>query len=259
MTSALVGRPRVGRSFPPIRLRPAPPVDPPFDDDAAPRTWADPRAEQLLLEWSPRAAGPAAASRRATDGGASSGGSTGTGTPPESRVAARRFAGACLEILNGYRPAAHLRPLTMAADAAGVLEQLGLARERVRVLRESAGRSAPRTQTGTAPRTQTGAIPRGQARAIPGATSRVAVGTGAVAGWRPAAPQVEAQPAGGGGPRRAGAGPGPVRLLRLRVCEPRSGVAEAAAVLSCSGRAWALAFRLEHRRGHWLCTTAVVV
>lgn len=50
-----------------------------------------------------------------------------------------------------------------------------------------------------------------------------------------------------------------VRLRRLHVCEPRAGVAEVAAVLGHVGRAWALAFRLERRRGTWLCTAVRVV
>ncbi|RQX18779.1 hypothetical protein DDE19_06585 [Micromonospora ureilytica] len=46
-----------------------------------------------------------------------------------------------------------------------------------------------------------------------------------------------------------------VRLLRLRVCEPRETAVEAAAVLTGAGdRSWAMALRLEHRRGRWLCT-----
>ncbi|MFE9188805.1 Rv3235 family protein [Micromonospora sp. NPDC007208] len=51
-----------------------------------------------------------------------------------------------------------------------------------------------------------------------------------------------------------------VRLLRLRVCEPREGAVEAAAVLTgAGGRSWAMALRLEHRRGRWLCTALHVL
>ncbi|PZF90638.1 Rv3235 family protein, partial [Micromonospora endophytica] len=46
-----------------------------------------------------------------------------------------------------------------------------------------------------------------------------------------------------------------LHLRRLRVCEPRPTAIEAAAVLSgTAGRSWAMALRLEQRRGHWLCT-----
>lgn len=51
-----------------------------------------------------------------------------------------------------------------------------------------------------------------------------------------------------------------VRLLRLRVCEPREAAVEAAAVLTAAGgRSWAMALRLEHRRGRWLCTALHVL
>jgi hypothetical protein len=50
-----------------------------------------------------------------------------------------------------------------------------------------------------------------------------------------------------------------VQLRRLRVCEPRAGVAEAAAALGLADRTWALAFRLERRRGRWLCTAARLI
>ncbi|MDM4722621.1 Rv3235 family protein [Micromonospora sp. WMMA1363] len=49
-------------------------------------------------------------------------------------------------------------------------------------------------------------------------------------------------------------------LRRLRVCEPRSGVVEAAAVLTGpAGRVWAMAFRLDHRRGKWVCSALQVL
>ncbi|MDR7279151.1 Rv3235 family protein [Catenuloplanes atrovinosus] len=50
-----------------------------------------------------------------------------------------------------------------------------------------------------------------------------------------------------------------VRPRRLRVCEPRPGVAEASAVLTTAGRTWALAYRLELLHGRWLATAFTVV
>jgi hypothetical protein len=55
-----------------------------------------------------------------------------------------------------------------------------------------------------------------------------------------------------------------VRLRRMRICEPRPGVAEICAVLSTAGggsapeagRCWAAAFRLERSQGQWRCTVA---
>ncbi|MFD0824025.1 Rv3235 family protein, partial [Micromonospora zhanjiangensis] len=48
----------------------------------------------------------------------------------------------------------------------------------------------------------------------------------------------------------------PFRLRRVRVCEPRPGAAEIAAVLGRGDRAWAMTLRLERRRGNWLLTDA---
>jgi hypothetical protein len=60
-----------------------------------------------------------------------------------------------------------------------------------------------------------------------------------------------------------GAAPGrPVqlaRLRRMRVCEPRAGVAEVAAVIGTATRGWAVAFRIEHHGGTWLCSTVHVL
>lgn len=52
---------------------------------------------------------------------------------------------------------------------------------------------------------------------------------------------------------------GRVNPRRLRVCEPRPGVAEASAVLTTAGRTWALAYRLELAHGRWLATAFTVV
>ncbi|KAB1901361.1 Rv3235 family protein, partial [Micromonospora sp. AMSO31t] len=51
-----------------------------------------------------------------------------------------------------------------------------------------------------------------------------------------------------------------LQLRRLRVSEPRAGAVEGAAVLAGTGGAsWAIALRLEHRRGTWLCTVLDVL
>jgi hypothetical protein len=46
---------------------------------------------------------------------------------------------------------------------------------------------------------------------------------------------------------------GRVMLRHLRVCEPRDGVAEVAAILGRGDQVWAMAVRLERHRGAWLC------
>uniref|UniRef100_UPI00366DC01F Rv3235 family protein n=1 Tax=Plantactinospora solaniradicis TaxID=1723736 RepID=UPI00366DC01F len=115
------------------------------------------------------------------------------GATPEAKHAARRFLATCLEIVNGYRPAGHVRPLSSPAEAAGIVEQLASAATRI------GGRSRP------------------------------------------------------GQPVRT------VRLQRLRVCEPRPGVAEAAAAVGVAGRTWAVAFRIERRRGSWVGVSVEVL
>jgi hypothetical protein len=53
-------------------------------------------------------------------------------TPMAAQVAAGRFVAACVEVLNGFRPAAHLRALTTPFDYAAVVKQL-THRARIRV------------------------------------------------------------------------------------------------------------------------------
>jgi hypothetical protein len=53
-----------------------------------------------------------------------------TGASTEARLAVRRFVGTCVEVLNGYRPAAHLRRLSQPREAATVVAQ-GLAGARL--------------------------------------------------------------------------------------------------------------------------------
>jgi hypothetical protein len=238
-----------GPPRPAIRVRPAPALEPPFDDERPPRAWAGPGAEQLALDLraAARPGGPSADRRAApasagtasaggaSAGGASAGGASAgalsvsrasvsrasaapastarastapapTGPSAETHTAVRRFIRLCLEIFNGYRPTGHVRAVTTPGQAASVIEQVGLARERVIALRRASGPGTP-----------------------------------------PAAGRRTLRPA------------EVVSLRHVQVCEPRSGVAEAAAVLHTAGRTWALAVRLESCRGRWLCTAARAV
>jgi hypothetical protein len=105
---------------PPIRLRPAPRHEPPFDDERDPLTWPSPH--QLAFDWprpskSPEPPEPSPPAVRRT---------VVTGASAEARLAVRRFVAMCVEVLNGYRPAAHLRRLAQPREAATVVAQ-GLA------------------------------------------------------------------------------------------------------------------------------------
>lgn len=219
---------------PPIRLRPAPASDPPFDDEIEPQAWAT--AHQLALDWgaaqraAPEAsststthpcdtpdpygttaaapAGTAAAASVGTAAAASAGtGAAGpvvAGASAEARLAVRQFVGACVEVVNGYRPAAHLRRLSVPVHASAVVAQAIAANHRVSEMRRAAGRST-----------------------------------------RSAA--------------RHGRRPDPVAVRGLRLCEPRPGAVEAAVLLITADRTWAMAIRLERHQQSWLATTLRLV
>ncbi|GAA2709236.1 Rv3235 family protein [Micromonospora olivasterospora] len=189
---------------PAVRLRPAPPIDPPCTDEPV-DGWPRPAAAQLALDLfeahrrsAARPAGRTPGPRPTPAGPGRSASSIPppaalvTATPEATR-AAQRFVATCLEILNGYRPLGQIRPMSEPARSADVVQELARA----------AARTGPVRRRSTRPT---------------------------------------------------------VRLRRLRVCEPRPAAVEAAAVLAgTNGRTWAMALRLEHRRGRWLCTTLQVL
>jgi hypothetical protein len=131
---------------PSISLRPAPPCEPPFDDELEPAVWAS--AHQLALDWSPaglaRLAPPpmpdetAVVARPAVVAGASH----------DAKLAVHRFVRMCVEVLNGHRPPAQLRQLSVPVDAAKVVAQAMTGARRVADLRRAAaaprGRRPPR-------------------------------------------------------------------------------------------------------------------
>ena len=179
---------------PAIRLRRAPRHEPPFDDERDPHAWPFPH--QLTLDWAKpamdpfgpaSASAPASAPRRRT---------AVTGASAEAKAAVRRFVSTCVEVLNGYRPAAHLRRLSQPREAATVVAQ-GLAGAR-RVTEARQARTG-----GRAPR-----------------------------------------------PRRSA----PAAVVRLRLCEPREGAVEAAAILLIGDRTHAMALRLERHDESWQAT-----
>jgi hypothetical protein len=159
----------VRRDPPPaIRLRPVPRCDPPFDDELP----SDARvsADQLTFPWPPASAVPprgevppvgasagVLAGEAATqdaqvgahgrlDAGAQgaagmamrSGCAAGAVTAGDAKLAVRRFVSVCVEVLNGYRPAAHLRPLALPMEAPAVVAQGIAGARRVAELRQTA-------------------------------------------------------------------------------------------------------------------------
>jgi len=74
------------------------------------------------------------------------------GEAGDARLAVRRFVNACVEVLNGYRPAAHLRRLALPAEAARVVAQAIAGAHRVAELRRrDLRRPAPRARRRAAP------------------------------------------------------------------------------------------------------------
>jgi hypothetical protein len=202
MTAALVTRTAPTRTRRPIavRVRSAPPLEPPFDDDVP----ADARqagGPMLPLDW-PHLPPPRGTSGTGSDPSTSSDDAptaarhdlrdqrdAPTDAPSAAAVAARRFISLCVEVLNGFRPASHLRPFTAPAQLTAITGHL---------VRRTARRHLA-------------------------------------------------------GPRAV------VRIKTIRVCEPRPGVAEVAAVLTRDTSTWAMAARLERREQTWLCTVVEVL
>jgi hypothetical protein len=155
-----------GPPRPAIRLRPAPALEPPFDDEMASPTWAGPGADQLALDLGTGPVGPPAAARRPPSPDSAAGAVAGASA--ESVGAVRRFVRLCLEIFNGYRPTGHVRPLTNPAYVAGVVEQIGLAHLRVAALNRRAGpvRAAVRPARGASHRTTPRNAPVGLRRLL---------------------------------------------------------------------------------------------
>ncbi|WP_328465419.1 Rv3235 family protein [Actinoplanes sp. NBC_00393] len=120
---------------PAIRLRPVPRYEPPFDDELAPQVWAS--ARQLPLDWSAQEVPPVP-----SDGPRALPGPRTDPAPPvvagassDAKLAVRRFVHLCVEVLNGYRPPAHLRRLALPAEAASVVAEGLAGARRVAALR----------------------------------------------------------------------------------------------------------------------------
>jgi len=141
---------------PAIRLRRAPRCDPPFDDERRTETWSSP--DQLSFDLVRLMAGRRrdAAQRAASSSPSPSrppnsappptgvhSAQCAPGVSPDARLAVRRFISSCVEVLNGYRPAAHLRRLAQPREAATVVAQGVTAAHRVAQERRRPGPGTP--------------------------------------------------------------------------------------------------------------------
>ncbi|RIV34601.1 Rv3235 family protein [Micromonospora radicis] len=214
----MIDRRRPGPSRPPVRLRPAPAFDPPCVDEGD-GAWPRPSDDQLTLDFFGAQQRPA---RREPD-----------------RASAPR--GASRPAPARPRPSRQLPPGALAT-ATPVATQVAH-RFVANCLEVFNGFRAPvQLRHQLDPARAALLLPElARATARGGAARATARGTAARAAAR-------------GGSRHRSAHP-TLRLRRLRVCELHSTAIEAAAVLTgAAGTSWAMAVRLDHRRGSWLCT-----
>ena len=136
-----------------LGVRPAPPLDPPFDDASQPPSgmellpvdWSAADAERRQISAPKRGLSRPGDTRKKGDasppgshapsGGPSGGPAGGAVQPPvvAARAALQRYVGMCVEVLNGYRPTAHLRPITDLQRFNDVADQLVRRTVRVRM------------------------------------------------------------------------------------------------------------------------------
>ncbi|MBG0563112.1 hypothetical protein I4J89_16810 [Actinoplanes sp. NEAU-A11] len=128
---------------PAIRLRPVPRYEPPFDDELTPQVWAS--ARQLPLDWTARQLPPASAPSGDQPAPAPAPPVL-AGASSDAKLAVRRFVHLCVEVLNGYRPAAHLRRLALPAEAADVVAEGLAGARRVAELRNASRAAGRRTR-----------------------------------------------------------------------------------------------------------------
>lgn len=104
-----------------IRVRPAPPCDPPYDDERPPEDiWTVP--VQPLWELAPPPPAPKATTNRPAP----------APIPADVRTTAARVVHTCLEVINGLRPVAQLRALADPLEAHTVVSTMTRATRRLR-------------------------------------------------------------------------------------------------------------------------------
>jgi len=170
------------------------------------------------------------------------------GIVPPVAASAQRYVRICLEVLNGFRPASHLRTLGGPVEFSTVVSQLSRRRNGRGHFTQApdaamAATGAPANRRAVHP-TATGARNAAPAAA---ASSPATVGVA-----RYGVPASTAR-------RNAPGAAQPFRLLRMRLSEPRDGVAEIVAVLSYAGSSLAMALRLERHGDQWLCAVVQVI
>jgi hypothetical protein len=125
--------------MPTVRLVPAPPLDPPFDDQRGSEASPLPpgAGAQLTFQWPGRDDLPRASIGQVPHDPPPPGATTGASQP--AWHAALRFLSRCQEILNGHRPASHVRPLCAPVDAQTIVEHLAAVARRTRTAQPAGG------------------------------------------------------------------------------------------------------------------------
>ncbi|MFF5230395.1 Rv3235 family protein [Dactylosporangium sp. NPDC000521] len=126
-----------------VVARPAPPLDPPCEE-AVVRRPSQPTGGMDFLpgDWVafPTRATPAPARQAPAPPSAGAASATGVAPPLPPHPSAQRFVGMCVEILNGYRPASHLRQVTHPKHCTAITDQLIRRTVRVRMAPSHAAR-----------------------------------------------------------------------------------------------------------------------
>jgi Family of unknown function (DUF6459) len=236
----------------PIRLRRPPASEPPFDAAFADApTSSQPAARPSAARLTPDLVGPPARVPAVTASTA------GTGVVPPVAASAQRYVRICLEVLNGFRPASHLRTLAGPVEFGTVVDQLNRRRNgRGHFAQTPDGPPLPATATSD----------RRVVTLAPGGIRNTGTGYGSATAkpspMQPIAPNAAIPRFGAPASAARRNAPGaaqPFRLLRMRLSEPHDGVAEIVAVLSYAGSSLAMALRLERRGDHWLCALVQVI
>lgn len=249
----------------PVRLRPVPPYDPPYDDELPPE-WRGPAGQQPLLDLHPGAAARSRGSRPSEAAPAEIRTRVNQPPAPATRPATPSPSGQPPQW--GLPHTGHRNAGCWAPAAPGTGRQANAAPARSGGQRPEMRRNPP-LPASASPATGTAAVrfvntcleiingyrAVGHFRALahPLAAGAVAAAMGdAIRRLRKS----------GATPLTGGRG-ALVKVRQMRTCEPRPGVAEVAVVVGARtgphGRnehTWALAFRLEHQHGRWLCTAA---
>jgi len=165
-------------------------------------------------------------------------------------VSAQRYLRTCLEVLNGFRPAAHLRTLAGPVEFGSVVNQLSRRRNGRGHFAQPAAVASARVGASRVATSARHLAVRPSPPTVPVTTFRHAVNLGQTALVRSPA---------SGARRNAPGGAQPFRLVRMRINEPREGIAEVAAVLSFAGSSLAVAMRLERQAEQWVCALVQVI